>query len=101
MNPEMLLSFLRDNGVIDETQMTELLEEQSRSGKSIEDAISNNGVMRLTDLYQMIAAALGTEAADIGTMEFPPELLSQSPPQTPCVHAALPLNFNGKAQRSA
>src|SRR5260221_1834357 len=101
MNPEMLLSFLRDNGVIDETQMTELIEEQSRSAKSIENETSNNGVMRLTDLYQMIAAALGTEVADIGTMEFPPELLSLVPPQTARVQGVLPLDFDGKVLRVA
>ena len=39
MNPEMLLSFLRDNNIIDEMQMSELLEEQSRSGKPIEEII--------------------------------------------------------------
>jgi len=36
MNTEMLLAFLRDNGVIDETQYGDLVEEQMPSGKQIE-----------------------------------------------------------------
>jgi type IV pilus assembly protein PilB len=101
MNPEMLLSFLRDNGIIDEMQMGELLEEQSRSGKPIEEIIANNGVIRLTDMYQMIAQALGTEVVDVTTMEFPPELLSMVPPQTARLQGVLPLDFDGNVLRVA
>ena len=52
MNPEMLLSFLRENGIIDDVQMSDLQDEQSRSGKNIEEVVANSGVIRLTDLYQ-------------------------------------------------
>jgi type IV pilus assembly protein PilB len=99
MNPEMLLSFLRDNGKIDQLQMTDLLEEQSRSGKPIEDVISNSGVITLTEMYQLIAQALGTEVVDLSTMEFPPELLSMVPPQTARIQGVLPLDFDGHMLR--
>jgi type IV pilus assembly protein PilB len=99
MNPEMLLSFLRDNGKIDQLQMTDLLEEQSRSGKPIEDVISNSGVISLTEMYQLIAQALGTEVVDLSTMEFPPELLSMVPPQTARMQGVLPLDFDGRMLR--
>jgi type IV pilus assembly protein PilB len=101
MNPEMLLTFLRDNGVIDDMQMTDLQDEQSRSGKPIEEVLSNNGIMRLTDLYQMIATALGTEVVDVSTMEFPPDLLSLVPPQTARLQGVLPLDFDGTVLRVA
>ena len=101
MNPEMLLSFLRENGVIDELQHTDLLEEQSRSGKPIEEVVANSGVISSADLYQMLAHALGTEVADIATMEFPPELLSLVPPQTARVQGVLPLSFDGGILRVA
>ena len=35
MNPELLLTFLRDNGLITELQFADLLEEQSRTGRPI------------------------------------------------------------------
>jgi type IV pilus assembly protein PilB len=101
MNPEMLLSFLRDNAVIDEFQMAELRDEQLRSGKSIEEVVANSGVIRLTDLYQMIAQALGTEGVDVTTMEFPPDLLSLVPPQTARLQGVLPLDFDGSILRMA
>ena len=99
MNPEMLLSFLRDNGIIDQLQMTDLLEEQSRSGKPIEDVISNGGIISFSEMYQLIAQALGTEVVDLSTMEFPPELLSMVPPQTARVQGVLPLDFDGRMLR--
>ncbi len=101
MNPEMLLSFLRDNGVIDEFQLSDLRDEQSRTGKSIEEVVANSGVIRLTDLYQMVAQALGSEVVDVATMEFPPELLSLVPPQTARLQGVLPLDFDGHVLRVA
>ena len=76
MKPESLLSFLRDNGKIDQEQMTEMLEEQARSGKPIEDVVSNSGTIGMKTVYEMIAQGLGTEVVDVSKMEFSPELLS-------------------------
>ena len=101
MNSEMLLDFLRDNGVIDETQVGDLLEEQMRTGKPIEEVVANSGVIRLTDLFQMIATSLGSEVVDVTTMEFPPELLSMVPPQTARVQGVLPLDYDGTVLRVA
>ena len=70
MNSEMLLTFLRDNGKITDLQMTDLLDEQSRSGKPIEEVISNSGVISLAEMYQLIAQALGTEVVDLAAMEI-------------------------------
>jgi len=101
MNPEMLLNFLRDNRIIDETLLGELLDEQSRTGKPIEEVVANSGVIRPTDLYQMIATSLGTEVVDITVMEFPPELLSLVPPTTARLQGVLPLDFDGSVLRVA
>jgi type IV pilus assembly protein PilB len=101
MNPEMLLSFLRDNAVIDEDQMNDLRDEQSRTGKTIEEVVANSGVIRMTDLYALIAQALGTEVVDVTTMEFPPDLLSLVPPQTARLQGVLPLDFDGSVLRVA
>jgi len=101
MDTELLLSFLRENGIISELQVDELREEQVRSGKPIEEVISNNGVIRLSDMYEMIASALGTEVVDVSTMEYPAELLSLVPPHTARVQGVLPLDFDGQVLRVA
>ena len=101
MNPDLLLTFLRDNGLITELQFADLHEEQSRSGRPIEDVLENSGVMKMKDVYDLIAQALGTEIVDVTAMEFPPALLSLVPPQTARVQGVLPLDFDGQVLRVA
>lgn len=95
MNPSLLLSFLKDNGYITEEQFTELGDEQSRSGKRVQEVVEDYGIMSKDELYAAIAQNLGTEVIDLSRIEFPPELLSMMPPQTARVHGALPLEFDG------
>jgi type IV pilus assembly protein PilB len=99
MNPELLLNFLKENDRISELQRSELLDEQLRSGKPIEEVVGNSEVIPMGEMYQMIAQSLGTEVADISTMQFPPELLSLVPPQTARMQGVLPLDFDGQVLR--
>jgi type IV pilus assembly protein PilB len=99
MKAESLLTFLRDNGKIDQDQMTEMLDEQTRSGKPIEDVLANSGTLPMQEVYELIALALGTEVVDVTNMEFPPEILSMVPPHTARVQGVLPLDFDGHVLR--
>lgn len=101
MNPSLLLSFLKDNGYITEEQFSELGDEQSRSGKRIQEVVEDYGIMSKDELYAAIAQNLGTEVVDPTRIEFPPELLSMMPPQTARVHGALPLEFDGAVLKVA
>jgi type IV pilus assembly protein PilB len=101
MNPELLLAFLRDNLKIDQAQMTEMLEEQARTGKPIEEVLANSGAVPLAEVYEMIAQSLGTEVVDVTTMEFPAELLSMVPPHTARLQGVLPIDFDGQILRVA
>jgi type IV pilus assembly protein PilB len=98
MKAESLLTFLRDNGRIDDGQMSELHDEQNRSGKPIEEVLANSGTMPMQEVYELIALALGTEV-DLTSMEFPPDLLSMVPPHTARVHGVLPLHYDGQVLR--
>jgi len=99
MKPESLLTFLRENDKIDEEQMAEMLDEQARSGKPIEDIVTNSGTIAMKTVYEMIAQGLGTEVIDISKMEFPAELLTMVPPQLARVQGVLPIEFDGHTLR--
>ena len=101
MNPELLLTFLRDNLKIDQAQMTEMLDEHARTGKPIEEVLANSGAVPLSEVYEMIAQALGTEVVDVTTMEFPAELLSMVPPHTARLQGVLPIDYDGQILRMA
>ncbi len=99
MKPEVLLTFLHDNQKISQEQMDEMLDEQVRTGKPIEDVLANSGAVPLGDVYELIALALGTEVVEIGKMEFPPELLTMVPPHVARVQGVLPIDFDGTTLR--
>jgi type IV pilus assembly protein PilB len=99
MKPESLLNFLRENGQVDEAQMNEMLDEQVRSGKPIEEVLANSGAVPLKTVYELIAQALGTEVVDISKMEFSAELLTLVPPHVARVQGVLPIEFDGRTLR--
>ena len=101
MKPESLLGFLLENSKIDEAQMNEMLDEQTRSGKPIEDVLSNSGTVPMKTVYEMIAQSLGTEVVDISKMEFPADLLTMVPPHVARQQGVLPLEFDGQTLRVA
>ena len=101
MKAESLLTFLRDNQKIDDEQMNEMLDEQTRSGKPIEDVLANSGTIPMQEVLELIALALGGEVVDLSELEFPAELLSMVPPHTARVQGVLPLNFDGQVLRVA
>jgi type IV pilus assembly protein PilB len=99
MKPDTLLTFLRENGKIDEAQEAEMLDEQVRTGKPIEDVLANSGAMPMQAVYEMIALALGTEVVEVSKMEFPAELLTMVPPHVARVQGVLPIEFDGTTLR--
>src|SRR5262245_35998569 len=93
MNPQLLLNLLKDGGYIDENQLTDLKEEQNRSGKTINQVVEDNGVLSQQDQLYLIAQQLGTEYVDLTDREFPPDLLSRIPPHAARTYGALPIAY--------
>jgi type IV pilus assembly protein PilB len=95
MDPNLLIAFLKEQAIVDEEQASDILEEQGRTGKALEDIIEDYAILDKSQLLQQIAASLGLEYIDLSTAEFTPELLSSIPPQTARLHGALPVQFDG------
>ena len=99
MKPETILAFLRDNDKITQEQMDEMLDEQVRTGKPIEDVLANSGTVPMNTVYEMLALGLGTEVIEVSKLEFPPELLTLVPPHVARVQGVLPIEFDGTTLR--
>ncbi len=95
MDPNLLIAYLKEQGIVDETQASDLIEEQGRTGKSLEDIIQDYAILDKAQLLQQIATSLGLEYVDLSNAEFTPELLSSIPPQTARLHGALPVQYDG------
>ncbi|MGF1677681.1 MAG: GspE/PulE family protein [Candidatus Methylacidiphilales bacterium] len=92
MDNHLLIAFLKEQGVITETQASDLLEEQERSGKNLEKIVFDYGILTEYDLMQRMADYLGVAYLDITQATFTPELLSSIPPQSARIHGALPVS---------
>ncbi len=94
MDNHLLIAFLKEQGIITENQATELMEEQERSGKNIEQIVIDYGMVSEHDLLQRIADYLGVQYVDVKQAQFTPELLSCIPPHSARIHNALPVAFD-------
>jgi len=97
MDTHLLISYLREQNVIREDQATELMDEAERSGKPIEQIISNFGILSEQALMQRIATSMGVPFVDLSAATFTPELLSCVPPHTARLHGALPVAVDAQS----
>ncbi|HSI86926.1 MAG: GspE/PulE family protein [Candidatus Methylacidiphilales bacterium] len=79
MNPNLVLSLLQDSQYIDDNQFADLLEESTRSGKTIAQLTSDYGIIDTPKLYEIIAQHLGTYVIDLQQIHFSPQVLTLMP----------------------
>ncbi|MEM6821285.1 MAG: GspE/PulE family protein [Verrucomicrobiota bacterium] len=91
MDPHLLIAFLKEQGILTEDQASELLEEQERTGKTLEQIVCDYGIISEEELVQRISEYLGLQYVDLSQAHFTPELLSSIPPQSARIHGALPV----------
>jgi type IV pilus assembly protein PilB len=97
-----LLSLIKEQGLIDDLQLDEVLQEQQRSGKSISQILQDFGIVELETQLQIIANHLGTEVVELSAdMAIAPEVLAQIPAATARMYQVVPLEDYGTMLRVA
>ncbi len=94
MEANTLLPFLQEQGYITPEQSVEVYDEQRRSGKHIEEVLSDYGIMEVMPLCQVVATMLGVESLDLTGVELTKDVLTQLPPDAVRMHNALPVAYN-------
>src|SRR5204863_9086746 len=95
-NVKQVLEMLVEQGVIETSQIDEISTEIMQSGKSIAQVMVDFGIFQTEDeLFQHLAAALGTDFVDISTFEPPPEVIRLVPAGHAILHRAFPLGLDG------
>jgi len=94
MDANLLISFLREQGLATSEQLSETFAEQQRSGKPFEQVLSDSGIIDENQLMERIAASLNLEYVDLEGAEFVPELLSSIPPHAARGYGALPVGVD-------
>lgn len=96
-----LLALIKERGLIDDLQLDEVVQEQTRHGKPVGQVLQDLGIVDSYTLLQLQADHLGTDVADINESEITPELLATVPGSTARMYGCLPLAQYGTTLRVA
>jgi type IV pilus assembly protein PilB len=96
-----LLALVKERGLIDDLQLEEVSQEQSRTGKPIGEILNAFGVVDTFTQLQIISEHLGTEVVEIREQDIIPDLLKVIPAPTARMYQCLPLEDFGSSVRVA
>jgi type IV pilus assembly protein PilB len=96
-----LLALVKDRGLIDDLQYEEVVQEQTRSGKSVGQILQDMGLVELDTQLHLMAEHLATEVVNLQGTEIPPEAIKAIPPATARMYQALPLAVYGSTVQVA
>src|SRR6187402_1950649 len=90
MNNNQIAELFLEQRVLQRTQLDNVLHEANLNGKTLGQAMVDNGLIDENGFYQTIADSLGTEYVPLSS-EIPPEVLRLIPSGLARLHRALPL----------
>ncbi|MDB6040006.1 MAG: type fimbrial assembly protein PilB, partial [Verrucomicrobiales bacterium] len=96
-----LLSLIRDQSLMDDLQLDDVVQEHTKSGKPVWQIILNTGIISLPVLLQMIANQIGTEVVEIEDSQLTPEVLEMIPPDTAKLYQCVPVAVYGTSVQVA
>ncbi|MBG87250.1 MAG: pilus assembly protein PilB [Verrucomicrobiales bacterium] len=87
-----LLSLIKEEGLIDDLQLNEVVQENTKSGKPISQILVESAILDLESQLNIIADYLGTDVVpDLGDIDIPDEVLATIPPNTARMYQCLPI----------
>src|SRR5215213_149992 len=96
-----LLSLIKEQGLIDDLQLDEVLQEQGRSGKSVGQLLNDFGIVETETQLQIVATHIGTEVVELTDDPIPPEVIALVPNTMARMYQCLPLEDYGSVLRVA
>ncbi len=95
MTARYVLDLFQSRGVLDDSQLHELLDEVAATGKDIKTLLVNSGFVENEEqVYEVIAEELGAEFADLRRYEPPRAVLDLMPANLAKMHGALPVAYD-------
>ena len=86
-----LMNLIRSQGLLDDLQLDEVVEEHNRSGKPFSEILQDFGFLDMDTQLQVIANHLGTEVVQLSERELTPEILSSVPADAARMYKCLPV----------
>jgi len=89
-----LLTLIREQGMIDDLQYEDVAAEFKRNATPVIQILQDFGLMKLDDILQIQAHALGTEVVPLRDLQLSPELLQLVPVKIAQMYKCLPVGVN-------
>jgi hypothetical protein len=86
-----LLDLIRERGLLDDLQLEEVREEQSRTGKPVREVLADLGMMDLASQLELMANHMGTEVVQLDGRDFTPAILSSVPADAARMYKCFPV----------
>jgi type IV pilus assembly protein PilB len=96
-----LLALIQEQGLVDDMQLDEIVQEHTRSGKPVIQLLQDFGLLDLETILQIMASHLGTEVVELREVELTPEILQSVPATAVRMHQCLPVAVHGSTVRVA
>jgi type IV pilus assembly protein PilB len=101
MNAKQVFEIFVEQGVIDQQQADDMLDEVNHTGKSVVQVMVDYGVCSEEQFYMMIADALGADFVKLEGFEPSTDLLKAVPAGLAILHKVLPIGMEGKTLQLA
>ena len=96
-----MLALIQEQGLVDDLQLEEVVQEHTRSGKPVIQLLQDFGLLDLETILQIMASHLGTEVVELRELELTPEILQTVPATAARMHQCLPVAVDGSTVRVA
>ena len=96
-----LLALLKERNLIDDLQLEEVLQEQSRTGKPVSQILHDSQIVDMDSQNQIIAEQLGTEVVDLRDLELASEVIKTVPAAQARMYRCIPVEEFGSVVRVA
>jgi len=90
-----LLTLLHGQGMLDDLQYEEVAGELKRNAAPVVQVLQDFGIMKLDDILQVIAGAIGTEVVSLKEREISPELAKLIPAKVAQMYRCIPVGTHG------
>jgi type IV pilus assembly protein PilB len=96
-----IVILLRERGLLDDLQVEEVMQENSKTGKPVQQIIADAGYVTMPDMLNAIAEHLGTEVVELSEADLNKEILASIPAETARMYQCVPVAVYGSTVQVA
>jgi type IV pilus assembly protein PilB len=96
-----IINLLREQGRLDDLQIEEVIQENAKSGKPVQQIIADAGYVSMPDILRVIADHLGTEVVEISEADLTKEITDSISAETARMYQCVPVAVYGSTVQVA